>query len=310
MFLTKKMQSSLAFHAEAVSQSLNFMAKKPLANAMTILIIAVALALPAFFWVFTDNLNQATANWQRSDHISLYLKPMNASAQKDLLVSLQHTQAVGQATLKSSAEGLAELAKQEGMHDIMRYLPENPLPAVIDVVPSGTVDSPSQLNDLVKQLQRLPNVDQVKLDMEWINRLHAIIHVAAKFAHGLMILLALAVILIIGTTLRLAIHNRHEEIQVLKLIGAKDSFIVRPYLYLGIWYGAAGAFIAMLMINILVLSTAAMINQVVSVYEMHYSLSGMSIRQTLPLMAFAIILGGLAAVFSVRRQLQSIEPCS
>ena len=59
-----------------------------------------------------------------------------------------------------------------------------------------------------------------------------------------MALLALAVVLIIGNTLRLAIHNRHEEIQILKLIGATDPFILSPFLYSGIWYGMAGAIFA------------------------------------------------------------------
>jgi cell division transport system permease protein len=308
VFLIKKMQSSLAFHLEAITQSLNLLAKKPLANAMTILVIAVALALPGFFWVFADNLSQASAAWQRSGHLSLYLKPASASAQNELMQLLQKIPAVGQATLKSPAEGLSELIKQEGMHDIMRYLPENPLPAVIDILPAVTVESPSQLQALVKQVQGLPHVDQVKLDMAWITRLHALLHLATQFAHALMVSLALAVILIISTTLRLALHNRREEIQVLKLIGASDSFILRPYLYLGIGYGATGAMIAVLLVDGFVFTTDSLINQMAAVYEMHYSLLGMSIRQILLLLVFAIILGGLAARLSVRGQLQSIEP--
>jgi cell division transport system permease protein len=215
---------------------------------------------------------------------------------------------VGQASLKSAADGLAELTQQEGMHDIMRYLPENPLPSVIEVVPSLVTDSPAKLDLLARHLEALPQVTQAKLDMAWINRLHVILGFAANVAKALMSLLALAVVLIIGNTLRLAIHNRQEEIQILKLIGATDPFILRPFLYSGVWYGMAGAIFAVFLVNIFILSLGVAVNQLAVAYQMHYPLTGLSIRQILLLILFAIILGWLGARLSVKRQLASIEP--
>ncbi|MBA2650202.1 MAG: cell division protein [Legionella sp.] len=302
------MQSSSAFHIQAIVQSFNLLGRKPLASSMTILVIALALALPGFFWVFTKNLSQFTLGLQRGGHISLYLKSMTASDQTVLLEQVRDTPGVGQALLKTPEEGLEELTQQEGMEDIMHYLPDNPLPAVIEITPALMMDSPSQLSILSKQLQRLPQIEQVKLDMEWVRRLDAILKVASKITHWLMIALVMAVVLIIATTLRLVIHTRHEEIQVLKLIGAPDAFILRPFLYLGIWYGLAGATLAVILVNVFVLSTAMVLNELVSVYQMHYPLLGLSIRQILPLILFAVILGKLAAHLSVKRQLLSIEP--
>jgi len=194
------------------------------------------------------------------------------------------------------------------MHDIMRYLPENPLPAVIEILPALTVDSPAKFDLLARDLRALPEIDQAKLDMEWISRLHAFLGFAKKAANALMALLALAVVLIIGNTLRLAIHDRHEEIQILKLVGASDTFILRPFLYSGIWYGLAGAVLAVFLVNIFIFSMGIAVNQLAVVYQMHYPLSGMSIRQILLLVFFAIILGWLGARLSVKRQLASIEP--
>jgi cell division transport system permease protein len=225
-----------------------------------------------------------------------------------MLQKVRSTSGVGQAQLKSSEDGLAELTQQEGMHDIMRYLPENPLPAVIDVIPALAIDSPAKLDLLSRDLQTLPSVEQAKVDMEWINRLHAILGFASKAAHALMALLALAVLLIIGNTLRLAIQNRQEEIQVLKLIGATDPFILRPFLYAGVWYGMAGAVLAVLLVNIFILSLGVAVNQLAVVYQMHYPLTGMSVSQILLLVLFSTILGWLGARFSVKRQLASIEP--
>lgn len=307
--MLKKTQSLFVYHLQAATQSLNLLCRKPLGTMMTAIVIAIALALPALFWVFTDNLSHLTIGWQRGGHISLYLNTsLPQSEQMQLMEKIRKTDGVGQATLKSSADGLSELTQQEGMHDIMRYLPENPLPSVIEIVPSLIIDSPAKLDLLSRQLKALPEVEQVKLDMEWISRLHAILGFAANLANSLMALLALAVVLIIGNTLRLAIRNRQEEIQILKLIGATDAFILRPFLYSGIWYGMAGAVLAVFLVNIFILSLGVVVNQLAVAYQMHYPLSGLSIRQILLLILFAIILGWLGARLSVKRQLASIEP--
>lgn len=304
-----KIRVFLAYHLQAALTSFNSLYSKPLATLMTVLVIAITLVLPALFWVMSDNMHRLTVKWQHSGHISLYLKsPLPAADEAALLLRVQKATGVGRATLKSSAEGLAELQQQEGMQDVMRYLPENPLPAVIEVTPTLDVNTPIKLKQLYLQLKSYPQVDQAKLDIQWINRLQAILGFIDSLAQGLMILLALAVILIIGNTLRLAIHNRHEEIQVLKLVGAKDSFIIRPFLYSGIWYGLAGAIFAVLLVNIFMLSLTLVVNQLAAAYEMHYSLVGLSMRQISLLVLSAIILGWLGACLSVKKQLASIEP--
>lgn len=306
-----KMRALLSYHLQAASSSLNLLCRKPLATMMTVVVIAIALTLPTLFWVFTDNLDQLTTGWQRGSHISLYLKsPLSLGEESSFLEQIRATEGVGHVSLKSAAEGLAELQQQEGMHDIMRYLPENPLPAVVDVVPALAINSPAQIEELFNRLKSLPQVEQAKLDMEWINRLHAILGFVSKIAHGLIALLASAVVLIVGNTLRLAIHNRHEEIQVLKLIGATDPYIARPFLYSGIWYSLAGAILAVLLVNIFMLSLAVAVKQLASAYQMHYPIMCLSVKQAYLLVFVSTILGWLGARLSVKRQLASIEPYS
>lgn len=307
--MLKKAQSLLAYHLQAATSSLNLLCRRPVATLMTVIVIAITLALPTLFWVFTYNMGQLTTGWQQGGQISLYLKPgLTEVEQKVFLQKVRDTDGVGQASLKTAADGLSELTQQEGMHDIMSYLPENPLPAVIEVAPAIAIDSPAKLDLLTRHLEVLPQVTQAKLDMEWISRLHLILGFAANLAKSLMSLLALAVVLIIGNTLRLAIHNRHEEIQILKLIGATDPYILRPFLYTGVWYGMAGAVLAIFLVNIFILSLGAAVNQLAVAYQMHYPLSVLSIRHILLLILFAIILGWLGARLSVKRQLALIEP--
>ncbi len=307
--MLRNVRAIFAHHVQAALTSFNLLCKKPLATTMTVLVIAITLALPALFWVMTDNVKQLTRMWQHDGHISLYLKsPMPSVDEVDLLLRVRGTAGVGRATLKTADEGLAELQQQEGMQDIMHYLPENPLPAVVEVTPAMGIDTQKKIEQLYLQLKALPQVEQAKIDMQWVNRFHAILGFTSTLAYGLVILLASAVVLIIGNTLRLAIHSRYEEIQILKLIGAKNSFIIRPFLYSGIWYGLVGAIFAVLLVNIFLLSLTLVANQLAAVYQMHYSLVGLSIRQMFCLLTVAILLGWLAARMSVNRQLAVIDP--
>lgn len=303
------LRTRAACHAQAAFDSFNFLCRRPLATMMTVIVIAVALTLPTLFWVGTDNLRHMTIDWQQGGHISLYLKgPMTPDAENALLTQIRGMEGVGKVVLKSQAEGLAELQRQEGMQDIMLYLPENPLPAVIDIMPALTVTDPLKLKQLFERLKALGPIEQARLDTEWITRLHAIAGLVANIARAVMVLLASAVVLIVGNTLRLAIHNRREEIQVLKLIGASDAFILRPFLYSGIWYGLAGAVFAVLFVNIFMLSVAIAVDELALVYHMHYPLLGLSVQQAYLIVLAAIGLGWLGARLSVKRQLALIEP--
>ena len=298
-----------AGHLHAAISSFNFLCRRPIATLITVVVIAITLTLPTLFWVFTSNLSQLTISWQKSGTVSLYLKPkLTAGQQNQLIIDIRHIQGVGEVSLKTPAEGIKELQQQEGMNDIMRYLPENPLPALIEVTPALAVNTPLQMEQLFNRLKALPQVEQAKLDMDWIRRLHAILGFAAEIANALMILLALAVVLIVGNTLRLAIHNRHDEIRVLKLIGASDQFIVRPFLYTGVWYGLIGAVFAVLFVNIFMLSLAVGLQQLASVYYMHYPLKGLTVFQAYLIVLAAISLSWLGARLAVKRQLAFIEP--
>ncbi|AHE68190.1 permease-like cell division protein FtsX [Legionella oakridgensis] len=306
-----KLHTYFDHHREAMVASIRLFGQKPFAAAMTMMVIAITLALPALFWVFAYNLEQLTNNWQQGGRISLYLKPSLSSQEAEsVLLRVRTLQGVAQAVLKSPEEGLAELKTQEGMEDIMEYLSENPLPAVIDITPELNVDAPAKLEQLYLQLKSYPQVEQAKIDMQWVNRLHAILGLVTRITHGLMLILASAVLLIIGNTLRLAIQNRREEIQILKLIGATDPFILRPFLYSGILYGLAGAIFAVLVVNLFMLSLALAMRHLATAFQIPSPFLILSFSQALLLICSATILGWLGARLSVKRQLASIEPYS
>lgn len=307
--MLEKLRPWVACHLQAALYSFNALYLKPLATLTIIVIIGIVLTLPSLFWVFTDNLKQLPIDWQEGGHISLYLKKtLPTEEQRVLLDRVIKQRGVEKAELITPAEGLLQLQNQDGMQDILRYLTENPLPAVIDVSPDKTITNSQELNKLFYQLKSLEKVDEAKLDKEWIVRLHAILLFVTLLLRSIAVLLLLAVVLIIGNILRIAIYKRHEEIKVLKLIGANDSFITRPFLYAGIWYGLMGAVFAILLATVFMVWISAALERLAQVYHLHYSLTGLSVEQAYTIMLSAVFLSWISAKISVRMQLASIEP--
>lgn len=300
----------MSYHLQAAKAGLIFFVKKPLTTIITTLVIALTLTLPTFFWVLSDNLQRLTLHWQNSERITLYLKLHTATQQEHALLDrIRSMRGIEQVVLKSATEGLAEFQSQEGMQEMMRYLPENPLPAVIDITPTHGAYTAQQLDELSLQLKKESIVDQVKLNKVWITQLEAILNFLNKLSCALMVLLAVAVLLIIGNTLRFAVRNKHLEIQVLKLIGASDSFIIRPFLYSGMGFGLMGGAIAIVLVSVLMWILTSTVNQLAMIYQIQYPVTGLSFDQVIGLLLLSMGLGWLGAGVSVKRQLTSIEPC-
>lgn len=303
-----QLRALMAHHSQAAMGSLISLCRQPLATGITVVVIAITLTLPALLWVFNNNLAELTKDWKRGGHISLYIDMQSAHNIPALLAQIQQTEGVAEATLKTPEEGLLELQQQEGMQDLMSNLPENPLPAVINVMPALHVDTPAQLEALYTRLKVMPGIEDARLDMQWVSRLYALLDFATRLTHALMLLLSVAVVFIVGNTLRLVIQKRQEEIQVLKLIGASDAYIMRPFLYAGLWYGFASALLAVILVVALMMSLSTVLKQLMDVYQMPLPFIGLSFSQAFSLIVIASLLGWLGARFSVKRQLAMIEP--
>ncbi|MCD8476320.1 MAG: cell division protein FtsX, partial [Shewanella fodinae] len=138
--------------------------------------------------------------------------------------------------------------------------------------------------------------------------LQALVNVLERTVFGLAALLILAVVLVIGNTIRLAIMNRRNEIEVMKLVGATEAFIQRPFLYTGIWYGVIGGTLAWLIINLLVWFLSGAVTTFIGLYGSNMQLQSLSFSELLQMVCAASFLGWLGSYLSVRQHLRAIEP--
>src|SRR5699024_3598208 len=185
--------------------------------------------------------------------------------------------------------------------------PGNPLPPVIAVTPQADLPH-GQVSTLLAQLRELPGVDRAELDQAWLRRLHAILSLLERTAWIVGLILAAAVIFIVGNTIRLDIENRREEIEVMKLIGANDAFIRRPFLYSGVWYGLIGAIIALTLLALSLLALAGPLSALIRSYNGALSFSGLGWSGSFWLLVAGVALGWSGCALTVNRRLRAIEP--
>jgi cell division transport system permease protein len=296
-------------HIQALISSIRKLMSAPLANFMTIGVIAIALALPITLYVFLQNVKLIGHNWDDSVQLTLYLKnDVNTNQITMLMEQLNGWPQISKAIYISPEQGLKEFETQAGLGDSLTQLASNPLPPVIVISPSMTANTTEALHALVTKLQQLSPVDSVQLDMMWIQRLFAVIQFAKRVVWALGGLLGIAVLLIIGNTLRLAIQNSRHEIEVIKLVGGTNAFIRRPFLYTGILFGFIGALLALLVVNAVLFWLSEPIVRLVGLYQSNFHLSNLSLADNLFLIFFGIMLGLLGSWLAVSKQIAMYEP--
>lgn len=304
------MQVSTYFnrHAQNCVGALGAMSRQPVASALTIAVIGIALAMPSALNVVVQNGRAIAGGWDEIRDFSVYLQPGTQIEQATRLRDqLDASAIVDSARLISANDALVEFGDDPQFGGLLEALERNPLPHTIVVRPTDDA-SPADLQQLEKSLSRRTDVDLVKLDTDWVKRLNAMLDLARRGAWIAAVMLVGAVIVIIGNTIRLDIQSRRAEIEVSKLLGASDGFVRRPFLYTGFWYGLLGGCFALLLLVISLWLLSGPIERLANLYGGAFRplwVDGATV--------LAILAGGLAAGLggawsAVARHLKAIQP--
>ncbi len=303
------LRSYFSNHWRISLTSLGRLYTQPTATMMTAAVIAIALALPVGLYIALNNIGQLSNDWDNSTQISLFLHThVDQTKAEKLIPHLKKNRAIKNITLISKSKGLKQFKKTSGFGDAMKYLKKNPLPIVLVVTPNIKDNQPDKIMQLVDKLGKNKSVELAQLDMQWVKRLYTFLQIANRSIWIISCMLAIAVLLIVGNTIRLDIQNRREEIEVSKLIGASDSFIKRPFLYIGFWYGLIGGVLAWIATQISLLFMDAPIHKLALLYHSDFRLNGLSFSETLLLIAISCSLGLIGSWIAVSRHLKEIEP--
>jgi cell division transport system permease protein len=299
---TSRLGTWVDHHLYSFVASLGRIARRPWATALTIGVMAVALALPLGLWLVLNNVARFSGDVQRSREISVFLKPgIDVARAQALAQALRARGDIGAVELRTPAQGLAQLRAQ-GLGEAIDAVGDNPLPSVLVVTPNGDETL------LATSLEQLPEADVVQHDALWRQRLDRWLRFGGRVAMVLAALLGIGALLVVGNTVRLDIQARREEIGVLQHLGASDGFIRRPFLYLGAWYGLAAGALALGLLTAAWWALQAPLAELAASYGSRFVLLGVDPQQAAWVLGGATALGWLGAGLVTGHTLRQTRP--
>lgn len=236
-------------HQRVARDSLIFVSRRFWTSVLVWLLIGIALALPGGLYLLQTNLATMSDRWEGRPGITVYLR-VDADAQvgRALRDALAEDPDVERVTLVTADAALAEFERFTGVSDALAHLERNPLPASLRVVMKDDTRS-EQFDAIATRLRAEAGVDEVSIEKTWLERVQAMTAVVRRMSWVLAATFAVGAVLVTATSVRLAIEARLEELQVMKLVGATDSYIRRPFLYFGLLYGLGGGIAGAMLIS-------------------------------------------------------------
>ena len=272
--------------------------RAPLLSALSVTTIAFSLFVLGLFGLVVVNLQDALQGVEERVEVVAYLlpgAPIEATAQT--LKDIEAFPEVQSANYVSEDDALARArAELVELRDVMQELERNPLPASIEVKLKPGYRDADHVSAVAERLRGFGFVDDVRFGRDWVEKLDRLRGLAA--AVGLVVGAAFAIvaIIIIGTTIRMAVLQRSREIAIMRLVGATDGFIRRPFLLQGAIKGLLGGLVAVglsfgafLIINRYLLKSAFFTNE-----------------QAAAIVVFGALIGLLGSATSVGRHLRRV----
>lgn len=292
-------------HRAAVLSAFRRLLLTPLNTALSLLVIGIAMTLPAAGYVLLENFRSLGTSASGVQQISIFMVAEAGRKEAGEIETRLKEAGVGHWRFVPREEALKRLQASEGMGDIVASLPRNPLPDAFVVEPEAA--TPAELEALRERFASWPKVDHVQLDSGWVRRLDAFLRLGKLAVLMLAGLFAAGLVAVTFNTIRLQILSQAAEIEVARLIGATNGFIRRPFYYFGALQGALGGLFAALLVTLAMRMLAAPVAELGALYGGNFALQGPGLQLVAMLTAAGAALGWLGAQLSVSLSLRRFD---
>lgn len=297
------MTALLRLHLQALIDAMRRLASQPLASATSILVLAVALALPIIAAVALRSAGAAASNIDTEPHVNVFLVPEATDEDaKRVEQALKSQPDVSRVRFVPRSAALEELKATTHLAEILAALDRNPLPHAFTLRLRTT--SGDRIRALRSEWSRLPKVDQVLADFEWSERLSRWVGFGNRLLWGLAIALATAVAFIVGHLIRLQVLTRREEIEVSQLIGATAADVRRPFLYHGLLQGLLAGLAALGFAAALAAWLGGELSVLTPAYASELRVVFLDLQEGVAVASAAALLGLAGAWIAVGRQVR------
>ena len=285
-------------HREAAVETYRFLALHTAGSLVVWVMIGASLALPAGLYLVSYNLARMQAQWSSRPAMSVFFAPqLSPAAAHDLQQRIGRLAGVRALVFVSPDAALRDLSSRLAIKDDLAALGANPLPASVLL----TTAPGANLSAIETALRSMPGVDRIVIERAWLERLEAVSQLVARLSWLAGAMLALTAAVVAGSAVRLAIDERLEEVLVLRLVGATDAQIRRPFLYLGLWYGLGGGLLGALVLSSGIGAITGPLLALSASYGVDIRVSGFDPALLLALILGGALLGIVGASISARR---------
>ena len=300
------MNAWLRHHLHSSLRTLGRLASTPIGTALNVVVIGVALALPLGAYVLLVNLQTLAGGFAGQAQVSLFLDRSAASDEvRSIEDRLRRESGVKQVRFVPRATALNDLARSANLAEVIGALRENPLPDAVIVTLEG---NDAALAEHISETARgFAKVTHVQTDSDWTRRLDALLRLGRTGLVLLGVLLSVALIAVTFNTIRLQIVTQRDEIEVSRLIGATDSYIQRPFFYLGGFLGILGGLVALGLVFAGLLVMNRDVAALAALYGSQFRLTALSTQDCFAFLLFSGLLGWLGSYLSVSVHLHKID---
>jgi cell division transport system permease protein len=270
--------------------------------------VAVVSLIVAFLCLGTallgiENLSRVADRWSVTQHLTVYLRAdASAEAVAQLRSSLTNLREVSKVELVSAAQAREQFLQQTSVSAEPGVLGDDVFPASLEIDLSSRL-SADRLDKLVQGISQFAAAEEIETYRTFIGQFHTLLQAGRTGAWVLSLLVLICVLAVIGNTIRLAVLNRKDEIEVLKLCGATDSFVRSPFLVEGVLQAVTSASLAMVLLLFAYLLMRGRVETTLTTF------TGVSSVFLSPITVACVIvaagaLGGLGSALSLRRYLK------
>ena len=294
-------------HAGVIRDSFRYTSHRFGTTLLVWLLIGTAMSAPAGLYLIQRNIEVISRQWDSLNSFSVYFKVGASAGDVEALAQQMRNQIeIRAVTTVTPEEALDEFSSYIEIVDAMTLLHSNPLPASARVTVADDV-SVARLSELASQFEAADAVEEVVVESSWLGRLKAIDELVVRLGWVLGILFGTGAILITAASVRLALEMRVEGIKVLKLVGATNAFIKRPFLYFGVIYGFGGSLVAAMVVSAALILLEAPFGALWSSYGEMVNFQGDEPAFYIGLVLVGVIMGVAGGLVASNQRLRKIN---
>ncbi|TCP97242.1 cell division protein FtsX [Cricetibacter osteomyelitidis] len=277
---------------------------KKIGTFLTILAITVSLTIPVTTFLLWKNSHLAATQFYPESELTVYLhKNLSEKDANAVVDKIRNQEGIESLNYISRQESLNEFRAWSGFGEELDILDDNPLPAVVTIKTTQEYNESSKRSDLVTGLNKIKGVQEVRQDNECMEKLTALTWLIAHVAIVSTVLMAIAVCLVIGNSIRSDVYGSRAQIEVSKLLGATEQFVLRPFLLIGVIYGFFGALFACILSGLLLAYFDSAVQYVTDIFAVKFELNGLQFSEILFLLVICSVIGYASAWISASRHI-------